>query len=118
MSATGDREELLTVEEVAAYLKLNQQTVRNMIDRGQLHAVRIGARRVRIRQSELDRFIAAGEPQTATTNEGEPRAAELTTALADALRASNGENPAELAAALRNLAATAERLADSLDQGG
>jgi excisionase family DNA binding protein len=44
---------LLTVNEVADLLKLNQQTIRNMIDRG--------ARRVRIRQSQLDAFLAAGE---------------------------------------------------------
>jgi excisionase family DNA binding protein len=38
-----------------------QQTIRNMIDRGELAAVRIGKRRVRVRQSELDAFIEAGE---------------------------------------------------------
>ena len=54
-------DELLTVNEVAALLKLNQQTIRNMIDRGDLRAVRVGARRVRIRQSQLDAFLAAGE---------------------------------------------------------
>ena len=32
-----------------------------MIDRGDLRAVRVGARRVRIRQSQLDAFLAAGE---------------------------------------------------------
>ena len=37
----------LTVHEVADLLRLNQQTVRNMIDRGQLAAVRVGTRRVR-----------------------------------------------------------------------
>ncbi len=42
-----EREELLTVEEVAEYLKVNPQTVRNWIDRAHLRAVRIGARRVR-----------------------------------------------------------------------
>lgn len=36
-------EELLTVAEVAAILKLNQQTVRNWIDSGFLPAIRIGA---------------------------------------------------------------------------
>ena len=42
-------------------LKLNQQTVRNMIDRGELGAVREGQRRVRVRQSQLDAFLSAGE---------------------------------------------------------
>jgi hypothetical protein len=32
-----------------------------MIDRGELGAVRVGKRRVRIRQSQLDAFLAAGE---------------------------------------------------------
>jgi hypothetical protein len=32
-----------------------------MIDRGELGAVRIGPRRVRVRQSQLDEFLAVGE---------------------------------------------------------
>ena len=32
-----------------------------MIDRGELGHVRVGQRRVRIRQSQLDAFLAAGE---------------------------------------------------------
>lgn len=38
--------------EVAETLKLNPQTVRNWIDRGELTSVRLGACRVRVRQSE------------------------------------------------------------------
>jgi excisionase family DNA binding protein len=38
-------DEFLTVDEVAQLLRLNPQTVRNMIDRGELPAVRVGARR-------------------------------------------------------------------------
>jgi len=34
-------DELLTVAEVAELLKLNQQTVRNMLDRGDLPSVRV-----------------------------------------------------------------------------
>jgi excisionase family DNA binding protein len=49
----------LTVAEVAEMLKLNQQTVRNWIDQGSLPAVRVG-RRVRIRQSDLDRLLDEG----------------------------------------------------------
>jgi len=52
-------ESFLTVAEVAEILKLNQQTVRNWIDRGELPAFRLG-RRVRIRRSDLDRFVEAG----------------------------------------------------------
>jgi excisionase family DNA binding protein len=53
-------ESFLTVAEVAEMLKLNQQTVRNWIDQGSLPAVRIG-RRVRIRQSDLDRLLDEGK---------------------------------------------------------
>lgn len=49
----------LTVAEVAELLKLNQQTVRNWIDQGSMPAFRIG-RRVRIKQSDLDRVLAMG----------------------------------------------------------
>jgi excisionase family DNA binding protein len=65
-------EELLAVAEVAELLKLNQRTVRNMIDRGDLGAVRVGQRRLRIRQSQLDASLAAGE----MTPEAEPTAAD------------------------------------------
>ena len=47
----------MTVAEVAATLKLNQQTVRNWIDQGSLPAVRVG-RRVRIRRSDFDRLLS------------------------------------------------------------
>jgi excisionase family DNA binding protein len=53
-------DEFLTVAQIAELLKLNPQTVRNMIDRGELPAVRVGSRRVRVRRSELDRFLEAG----------------------------------------------------------
>ena len=60
-------DEFLTVQEIAELLRLNQQTIRNMIDRGELGHVRVGQRRVRVRQSQLDAFLAAGEssPQPA-----------------------------------------------------
>jgi excisionase family DNA binding protein len=63
-------ESFLTVAEVAAMLKLNQQTVRNWIDQGSLPALRVG-RRVRIRRSDLDRVLeqsytgASGPPEDA-----------------------------------------------------
>jgi excisionase family DNA binding protein len=52
-------DEFLTVAEVAEMLKLNQQTIRNWIDKGDLAAVRIG-RRVRIRREDLDAKLAEG----------------------------------------------------------
>jgi excisionase family DNA binding protein len=44
------------VAEVAATLKLNQQTVRNWIDQGSLPAVRVG-RRVRIKRADFERIL-------------------------------------------------------------
>ncbi len=58
-------DEFMTVAEVAATLKLNQQTVRNWIDKGELPALHVG-RRVRIRRSDFDRLIEAsyvGRPE-------------------------------------------------------
>ena len=52
--ASGD--ELMTVAEIAAVLKLNQQTIRNWIDQGRLPAIRIG-RRVRIRRSDFEELL-------------------------------------------------------------
>ena len=52
-------EEFLTVAEIAERLKLNQQTLRNWIEQGQLPAVRIG-RRVRIRRSDFERLVQEG----------------------------------------------------------
>jgi excisionase family DNA binding protein len=66
-------ESFLTVAEVAALLKLNQQTVRNWIDAGSLPAIRVG-RRVRIKQSDLNRIIESGyrgTPPSASTISGQ-----------------------------------------------
>ena len=53
------RNAFLRVDELAKRLKLNPQTVRDRIDRGELPAVRAG-NRVRILQADLDRLIAGG----------------------------------------------------------
>jgi excisionase family DNA binding protein len=52
--------EVMTVAEIAAILKLNQQTVRNWIDAGKLPHVRIGERRVRVYRRDFDAFVARG----------------------------------------------------------
>jgi excisionase family DNA binding protein len=54
--ASTDPDEYLTVAEVAGILKLNQQTVRNWIDRGELPALRVG-RRVRILRTDFDALL-------------------------------------------------------------
>jgi excisionase family DNA binding protein len=50
-------DEFLTVAEVAAILKLNQQTIRNWILHSRLPSVRVG-RRVRVLRRDLDQLIA------------------------------------------------------------
>ena len=57
--ASADPDEYLTVADVAGILKLNQQTVRNWIDRGELPALRVG-RRVRILRSDFDALLEKG----------------------------------------------------------
>jgi excisionase family DNA binding protein len=85
-------DELLTVKEVAELLKLNQQTVRNMIDRGELGHVRVGQRRVRVRQSQLDAFLAAGESDPHPPEANAWRAvSEAATAVTAAVREQNRE---------------------------
>jgi excisionase family DNA binding protein len=62
----------MTVAEVAALLKLNQQTIRNWIDAGTLPAVRIG-RRVRVLRSDLHQLIDRSYRTTAKPSaEGPP----------------------------------------------
>lgn len=56
MAQSDPEESYLTVAEVAATLKLNQQTVRNWIDQGSLPALRVG-RRVRIKRSDFERIL-------------------------------------------------------------
>jgi excisionase family DNA binding protein len=58
----------MPVAEVAAILKLNQQTVRNWIDQGMLPAHHVG-QRVPVRRSDFDQLLASsytrGAEQTA-----------------------------------------------------
>jgi excisionase family DNA binding protein len=119
-------ETFLTVDEVADLLKLNPQTVRNWIVAGSLRSVRVGKRRVRVHQSELERFIESGEEaaqQEDAAADSQPVAAghdataqaqaALTEALRDAARVSEGGGDA-LVPALRGLAVAADNLAAAL----
>ena len=103
-------DEFLTVAEIADMLKLNQQTIRNWIDAGDLAAVRLGARRVRVRRSELERFIAAGEtaPEPQRRGAGSPEADDPATELRERIRVSIAETNAALEQ-------DDDRLASSLD---
>ncbi|MGH2531480.1 MAG: helix-turn-helix domain-containing protein [Thermomicrobiales bacterium] len=63
MSTTTDTE-FLTVAEAASILKVDRSTVRRWIDRGDLPAVRVGQRSLRIRRNDLDRVIEPARPVT------------------------------------------------------
>ena len=54
-------DELLTVEQVASELQLHPDTVRRYIRENKLRAVRLSARDLRVRRSELDRFLRERE---------------------------------------------------------
>jgi excisionase family DNA binding protein len=49
----------MTVAEIAEVLRLNQKTVRNWIDRGELPALHVG-RRVRVKRADFDQLVARG----------------------------------------------------------
>lgn len=89
--------------------------LKNYIDDGVLPAVRVGNRRVRIRRSALDAFLAAGE--TADLVRGLAALDEARRRLAKALKSTerlSNEERSELAAALDALAGPQQRFADVL----
>lgn len=55
-------DELLTIDQVATELQLHPDTVRRYIREKKLKPTRVGGR-LRIRRSELDRFLQAGEEE-------------------------------------------------------
>ena len=137
MTTLPPQDVFLTVAEIATRLQVNPQTVRNWIARGQLPAVRVG-RRVRVRQIDLDRFIAAGttrrrsvspdavvaegngsdrraDPASATSGKARDGFIE---AAAEFVRALNSDRPDHLSPALRTLARSAERWAELLELPG
>ena len=105
------------------------------MDAGTLPAVRVG-RRVRIRRSTLEEFIAAGETgdraaEAIEAQDGEPSAAEtvnlpapacerFAAALAESAAALARDDRMELAQALDSLVGAAQQFADELraDRGG
>ncbi|MGH2561855.1 MAG: helix-turn-helix domain-containing protein [Thermomicrobiales bacterium] len=62
--STATDTEFLTVAEAAAILKVDRSTVRRWIDRGDLPAVRVGQRSLRVRRNDLDRVIEPARPVT------------------------------------------------------
>jgi excisionase family DNA binding protein len=55
MDQKSDKEKLLTVEEVAAILRVSYRTVVRYIESGRLRASKIGV--WRIKQSDLNKFL-------------------------------------------------------------
>jgi excisionase family DNA binding protein len=96
---SGD--ELPTVHEVAELLRLNPQTLRNYIDRGDLPKIRVGSRPVRIKRADLEKLIDAHTDAPAR-EPGEAVAQRLASPeLIDALE-EFGKAALKLARALRN----------------
>jgi excisionase family DNA binding protein len=62
-------EELLTIEQVAEKLQLHPDTIRRYIRERKLPGVRISATVVRVKQSDLDKFIE--ERSTTPPDKGE-----------------------------------------------
>lgn len=50
-------EKLYTIEETAQYLKVSVRTVFNYIEQGRLNTVSLGSRLLRIKESEILRFL-------------------------------------------------------------
>jgi excisionase family DNA binding protein len=109
---------------VVPNLKLNAQTVRNWLDRGELRGVRVGSRRVRIRQSELDAFLKGGTSSTAPEHPEPPADEGSVTAWATfgaAMAETSGmlerAGRAELVRALEALSEATRDLAETLRRG-
>jgi excisionase family DNA binding protein len=54
-----EADQLLTLEEAARRLSLGRVTIRRMARRGELKIIRLGHNTLRVRESELDAYIAS-----------------------------------------------------------
>ena len=102
-------DEFLTVKEVAERLRLHPQTVRNMIDRGELTGTRVGARRVLVSEPDLEQFLSEGRRITRKS----PGRVAFEEASKTAMKAIRSRDP-EAPSALRSLSDAALHLADEL----
>ncbi|WP_392391038.1 helix-turn-helix transcriptional regulator [Nocardioides sp. LHD-245] len=50
---------LLDLAQAAAYLTLSERTVRRLVASGQLGCIQLSPRKMRIRRSELERYVSA-----------------------------------------------------------
>lgn len=105
---------VLTSEQAAAVLQLKRRTVTNMLDRGDLHGVKMG-KEWRISRAELQRFLENG---SAKIQGRTPSAAEPVPSLADkggvlVVQAAPMEDLAEFVAREHH-----QRVAELLQQAG
>lgn len=112
MSETSAVEEFLTVDEIATMLELNPQTVRSMIDRGELPAIRVGSRRVRVLRSDLDAFLEERKRLTKRS----ARRVGFDDAVASATKMLRSHDQPHSAEALRRLSRAALALAKEIDK--
>jgi hypothetical protein len=86
-----------------------QAVLKNWIDNGELPAVWLGARRVRVRESDLDAFVAASEMRRKHLDAGDPWAQVYEAAKAT-LAATMKQDREALDRAIANLADAAQEI--------
>lgn len=64
-------DEIFTVLQAAQYLKVSERTIRRLIKSKKLTASRVGSRSLRIRQNDIDQYLAnhTNHCKGVTTNE-------------------------------------------------
>lgn len=62
-------EKLLNIREVCQYLGLSEQELRELVDRGEIPAYRLGGTILRFREDQIDRIKARGIPKVTKTEE-------------------------------------------------
>ena len=65
-------EKLLTVEEVAAYLRINRETVVRKARKGEIPAVKIGYRSYRFHKEQIDEWLMRQTVKEAKAEEAKP----------------------------------------------
>ena len=119
MAVDTDHDEFLTVADIANRLKLNQQTIYNWIDRGQLPAVRV-ERRARARNRNvrnLDALLGAWPLTKTGGTEADAAWTDIRSAISEARRAANRRDESALKQAIANLANAVERLNTKKTEG-
>jgi excisionase family DNA binding protein len=65
--------EFVTVEELAARLRVNPATVRRWVASGRLAAFQVGDGAIRIRSADVEQFLSGPRPAGCTTDAGNRR---------------------------------------------